>query len=106
MGVSLKVTFRPRAAEDLERLYIFIRDTADAGPDIAIRFVLSIQEQCARLADMPERAPLRPEVGEDVRVLSMKRRISIAYRVRRTEVEILGIFYRGQVLDLDPPGEK
>ncbi|MEP9380288.1 type II toxin-antitoxin system RelE/ParE family toxin [Aquabacter sp. CN5-332] len=93
-----KVVFRPRAEESLQQLYTYILDHT-GSPDIAIGYIRRIQAQCEHLADLPERAPLRPEVGPGIRVLTFERRVSIAYRVSRKEVEILGIFYGGRFLE-------
>jgi toxin ParE1/3/4 len=95
--VAFKVVFRPRAAEALDQLYTYISERG--GADVALGYVLKIEEQCARLAEMPERAPVRPEVGPGVRVLSFRRRVSIAYRITGKVVEILGVFYGGRFME-------
>lgn len=95
--MAFKVVFRPRAAEALDQLYTYISERG--GVDVALGYVLKIEEQCARLAELPERAPLRPEVGPGVRVLSFRRRVSIAYRITGKVVEILGVFYGGRFME-------
>ena len=93
-----RVVFRPRAEAALADLYAYIRDES-GHPETAIRYIRRIRTLCESLAELPERAPLRPGVGPGVRVLAHKRRIAIAYRVLAEEVEILGIFYAGQFFE-------
>jgi toxin ParE1/3/4 len=99
--VAFKVTFRPHAAADLDQIDDFI---AKDNPYRAAAFVQRIRQHCESLRDMPERGPMREDLGRGVRILPFERRAVIAYRIVGKSVEILRIFYAGrdyEAQDLD-----
>jgi toxin ParE1/3/4 len=48
------------------------------------------------LAEFPERGRSRDDILPGLRTITMERRVIIAYRVRRTRVEIVTIAYAGR----------
>ena len=77
-----KVEFRDEALADLVALYDYI--ARESSPEIAISYIRRIQVACMRLATFPERGRRR------------ERRVSIAFRVFKTRVEIVTIAYGGR----------
>lgn len=90
--MAREIVFHPLAVEDLDALDDFI---AKDSPLRAIAFVRRIKSRCETLSLMAERGPLRPDLGEGVRLLLCERRVVIAYRVEEASVTVLRIFYAG-----------
>ena len=91
--MAYRVTYRPLAVSDLDRIYDFI---ALDNPERAFTYVSSIRAHCARLAEMPERGAPRDDLAFGIRTLSFGRRVVIAYRVGDDAVRIIRVFYAGQ----------
>lgn len=90
----MKVYFRPRAAEDLIAPYDYI--AGQAGLDVAGRYIERIETACMKLADFPERGTKRDDILPGLRTIGFERRVTIAFRVRRTRAEIVTIAYGGR----------
>ena len=88
-----RVVYRPRAAEDLDRIYDWIADFA--GPDSAKRIVDGITKRCDSLRENPQRCRPRPELGEGIRTTVTGKAV-IAIRVQGKDVEIVRVRYAGQ----------
>ncbi|WP_285195873.1 type II toxin-antitoxin system RelE/ParE family toxin [Rhizobium sp. CNPSo 3490] len=88
-----KVVFRPRAEKDLLDIYEFI---AADNPMAAIELVRRLRQFCHGLEDMPERGAPREDFAPGVRILVFERRVTIAYRVVKEQVQILRLFYAGR----------
>ena len=89
-----KVVFRAAAAADLTALYDYI--ASHSSPEIAIGYVRRIQEACRGLATFPKRGHRRDDILPGLRVVGFERRVSIAFRVLKTRVEIVSIAYGGR----------
>ena len=61
----MQCVFSPRAEFDLEEIGDYI---ARDNPTRAISFLDELRERCIKIADWPLLAPLRPELGEDIRM--------------------------------------
>lgn len=98
------VVFRDDAARDLENLYDYIAD--QSSPDIAIRYIGRIRERCMSLARFPERGRQRDDLLPNLRTIGFERRVTIAYRVLKTKVEIVSVAYGGRAFEdrLDDQG--
>jgi toxin ParE1/3/4 len=92
--VAREVEFRAEALADLESLYDFI--SAQNSPAVAIGYVRRIREKCLALADFPERGTKRSDILPGLRTLGFERRVTIAFRVFKTKVEIVTIAYGGR----------
>ncbi|GLS32131.1 toxin ParE1/3/4 [Mesorhizobium albiziae] len=91
--MAYKVTYRPLAVGDLDRIYDFIAlDSAER----AFSYVSRIRDHCDKLSEMPERGVPRDDLAPGVRTLSFERRVLIAYRVDHNAVRIVRVFYAGQ----------
>jgi toxin ParE1/3/4 len=91
--VAHKVVFRPRAEADLVALYTYIAEAA--GP-VAARYLDRIEAACLSLASVPERGTRRDDILPGLRTMGFGRRVTIAFRVLRTRVEIATIAYGGR----------
>lgn len=94
-----KVYFRPNAEADLAALYEYIAD--HAGPEIAGRYLNRIEEACMRLSHFPERGTQRSDIMAGLRTIGFERRVTIAFRVLKTRVEIVAIAYAGRQFETD-----
>jgi toxin ParE1/3/4 len=85
------------AARDLEDIGDYI---ARDNPERALSFVRKIQEQCRKITAYPEAAPLRPELGEGIRMVPFGRYL-IFYTVHDDHVRIERILHGSRnILDL------
>ena len=89
----MKVVFRPRAEDDLNRLYDHV--AGEAGPGIAFELIQEIRDACLSLASFPNRGAARDHIIAGLRILPLQRRSVIVYRVNE-QVEIIGVFHGGQ----------
>jgi plasmid stabilization system protein ParE len=77
-------TFSPVAESDLEEIGDYI---ARDNPRRALSFIQEIRERCQKITDFPEAAQVRPEYGEQVRVVPIGQYL-IFYTVQPAEVRI------------------
>ena len=66
----MRCRFTPLAEADLEAIG---DDIARGNPRRALTFVQELRERCAKIVHMPRAAPLRPELGEGIRVVTFGR---------------------------------
>jgi len=92
--VAYKVYFRPQAEADLFGLCEYI--TSKAGIEVAGNYIDRIEAACMALASFPRRGIRRDEILPGQRTIGFERRITIAFRVLRTRVEIVTIAYAGR----------
>ena len=92
--MALKVYFRPRAEADLFALYEYI--ASQANPAVAGNYINRIEQACMALATFPKRGTRRDDMMLGLRTIGFERRVTIAFRVQRTRVEIVTIAYGGR----------
>jgi toxin ParE1/3/4 len=63
----MRCAFSPLAEADLEAIGDYI---ARDNPRRALSFIREVRQRCERIAEMPRAAPLRPELGAGVRVVT------------------------------------
>jgi toxin ParE1/3/4 len=97
--VARSVAFRPEAEADLLALYHYIADAS--GPITAGTYIDRIEAACLSLATFPNRGVKRDDIVTGLRTLTLERRLTIAYRVHKTEVEIVTIAYAGRNFERD-----
>lgn len=90
-----RVLVRSRAQRDLTGLYDYI-SASNGGPQTAITFIRRIRSIIESLADNPERGRLRDDIRRGLRILSVDRKIVIAYEINGEEVVVGRVFYRGR----------
>lgn len=81
--------FSPLAESDLEEIGDYI---ARDNPARALSFVREIREQCAKIAATPLAAPVRPELGERIRMFVFGNYL-IFYTVESDSVRIERILH-------------
>jgi toxin ParE1/3/4 len=101
--VARSVTFRPEAETDLLSLYHYI--AGSSGPITAGGYVDRIEAACLSLATFPNRGAKRDDIVPGLRTLTLERRLTIAYRVHKSEVEIVTIAFAGRDFERDLRGE-
>jgi toxin ParE1/3/4 len=90
-----RLRFRPRARQDLRRIYLFVADFA--GPASAQPIVAAIEAHCRTLLNYPHRGTPHPELRPGLRTVPVGKAV-IAYRVESRDVIIVRIRYGGQQL--------
>lgn len=83
-------------------LYDYI--ASESGQEIAIQYIRRIRDACLSLADFPERGRRRDDIVRGLRVIGFERRVSIAFRVLKSRVEIVTIAYGGRDFESDLQG--
>lgn len=97
--MALKVFFRPQAEADISALYHYIAETS--GPVVAGNYIDRIEVACLSLATFPNRG----DVTSGLCTITLERRLTIAYRVLKTRVEIVTIAYAGRDFESDLRGD-
>jgi len=92
--VKFKVSFRPMAEADLRELYDYI--AREAGDTIAGNYIDRIEAACMSLETSPQRGTKRDNIRPGIRTMGFERRATIVFRVLKSEVLIVRIFYGGQ----------
>jgi toxin ParE1/3/4 len=95
--VARRVTFRPQAEADLIALYDYI--AAGVGLSVAGGYLDRIETACMALAEFPARGTPRDDILPGLRTIAFERRVTIAYRVLKTRVEIVTIAYGGRYFE-------
>ena len=93
-----RLRFRPRANQDLRRIYLFIADFA--GPASARAIVAAIEAHCRTLLDYPHRGTPHPELRPGLRTVPVGKAV-VAYRVDNRDVIIVRVRYGGQQLTVE-----
>jgi toxin ParE1/3/4 len=62
---------------------------------------MRIEAACMALAEFPERGTRRDDIAPGLRILGFERRVTIAFRMLRTRVEIVTIAYGGRDFETD-----
>lgn len=97
--MALRVVFRPQAEADLIGLYEYIAERSGYG--IAGGYIERIEEACMELSTFPNRGTRRDDILTGLRTIGFERRITIAFRVLKTQVEIVTIAYAGRNFEDD-----
>lgn len=97
--MAFKVFFQPEAEADLLALYRYIAEKS--GLNIAGNYIDRIEVACMGLATFPNRGVRREDIAPGLRTISFERRVTIAYRVLKTRVEIVTIAYAGRDFESD-----
>jgi len=102
--VALRVFFHPRAEADLLALYRYIAETSSLG--VAGDYIDRIEAACVGLSTFSNRGVRRDDLAPGLRTIAFERRVTIAYRVLKTRVEIVTIAYAGRDFESDLRGDK
>ncbi len=97
--MALEVFFRPQAEADLLALYRYIAEAS--GLVNAGNYIDRIEVACMSLGTFPNRGTRRDDLTPGLRTVALERRVTIAYRVLKTRVEIVTIAYAGRDYETD-----
>ena len=97
--MALKIYFRPQAEADLFALYDYI--ASKAGMPVAGNYIDRIEAACMSLAAFPERGTRRDDIQPGLRTIGFERRVTIAFRVLKTRVEIVGRDFEGELRETE-----
>lgn len=89
------VLFRQAARADFDAIVEFI---ASDNPDRAFTFVDELEEACLRFGEFPDKAPLVPSLGLDIRRL-IHGTYNIYYRHESGRVIILRVLHAAKLVD-------
>jgi toxin ParE1/3/4 len=93
-----RVTFTRRAQADLHGLFDYLADRFSITN--AQRYVEQIEKTCVSLGTMPNRGTERSDLRPGLRIMGLRRRVTIAFRVKGNSVSILRILYGGRSVEL------
>ena len=88
------VVFLPGAERDLDSLAAYISE--QSGPGRALPYIRRLRAFCAKLDIFPVRGVALPD-GD--RLLGFEDSANIRFHVGETTVEIVGVAYRGRLID-------
>lgn len=91
----MNVFFSHRAEIQLDRIHAYIMESSGYERR-ADEFVERIQIYCLGLQHFPERGTQYNNILKGLRVVGFENSVSIAFIIKESELEILGIYYRGQ----------
>lgn len=92
--MSRRVVLSRTALNDLARIGRWI--TEAGAPQTGQRYVARIKERLAGLGDAPEAGRPYGFADPGLRIIGYERRIMIAYRVEKTRIIVVRVFYGGQ----------
>ncbi|MBV9811511.1 MAG: type II toxin-antitoxin system RelE/ParE family toxin [Acetobacteraceae bacterium] len=91
--MTKRLVYSGQARIDLEEIFSFI---AADNPTRAGTYVADIEAACEKLSDTPMIGMARPDLRPDLRIVTFRRRVVIAYRVLPDHLEILRVFTGGR----------
>lgn len=92
--MSFVVRMSPRAADDLEQLYLYVE--SQSGSDRAAALADEVYSFCERLAHFPERGRRRDDVKPGLRIIPVNKRIVLLFHILGDIVFIDRILYGGR----------
>jgi toxin ParE1/3/4 len=95
--VTPNVIFSSGARGDLSQLFEYI--AKQSGSVRAFNYTEQIRAFCLGLATFPERGRQRDDLRPGLRLISFKRRVTIAYHISGTRVIIDRIAYAGRNIE-------
>jgi toxin ParE1/3/4 len=92
--VTRKVVLLDSASRELTELGLYIASQSSA--EVANGYLDRIYAACMSLATFPERGRRRDDILPGLRTIGFERRVTIAFRVLKTQVQIVTIAYGGR----------
>jgi toxin ParE1/3/4 len=91
----LEVEYRESASNDLADILRYIAG-ASGNPDVALKFVLRIEERCQSIGNVPRGGRPRDDILPGLRTVPFEHSAVIAYVVEGDIVRIVNVFYGGR----------
>lgn len=104
MARSLPVVFAPEALADLQAMYDAIAEAS--SPARAFAYVEALRRHLTGFGDFPERGTRRDRIRPGLRTVGYRRRVTVAFALKDTEVIILRLLYGGRDVEAllrEPP---
>jgi toxin ParE1/3/4 len=92
--VTKPVLYSAEALSDFEDIFEWIADAANVI--VAQAYVDRLHEYCQSFALFPERGTRRPDIRSGMRTIGFRRRATIAFVARESDVLILRFAHRGR----------
>ncbi|MBZ9807946.1 type II toxin-antitoxin system RelE/ParE family toxin [Mesorhizobium sp. BR1-1-9] len=91
----LEVEYRESANNDLANIFKHIVE-AGGNPDVALRFVLRIEDRCHNIGNAPRGGRSRDDMAPGLRTVPFEHSAVIAYVIESDVISIVNIFYGGR----------
>ncbi|MER8691569.1 type II toxin-antitoxin system RelE/ParE family toxin [Mesorhizobium opportunistum] len=91
----LEVEYRESASNDLTNIFRHIVE-ASGNPDLALRFVLRIEDRCQNIGNAPRGGRSREDIAPGLRTVPFEHSAVIIYVIESDIVRIVNIFYGGR----------
>jgi toxin ParE1/3/4 len=91
----LDVDYRESASNDLTNIFRYIVE-AGGSHDVALRFVLRIEEGCQSIGNAPRGGRIRDDIMPGLRTVPFEHSAIITYVIESDVVRIVNIFYGGR----------
>ena len=86
----MQVIYSPEAEQDLQDIKTFLLNKE--GFDRTANIIGDIIDRVESLPNLPERFPVRPELGDNIHINSVKN-YNIYYRINTDDLQILRVLY-------------
>lgn len=96
--MNYTVVFDEASERDLAEIYDYL--LSEAGERTADRYTGQIIDYCKSLEIFPKRGTSRDEIAPGLRQVGYRRRATIIFRVKDTEIVILRVFNHGRNIGL------
>ncbi|MER8409959.1 type II toxin-antitoxin system RelE/ParE family toxin [Mesorhizobium sp. M1342] len=91
----LEVEYREDARNDLANIFRHIVE-ASGSPDVALKFVLRIEDRCQSIGNAPRGGRSRDDILPGLRTVPFEHSAVIAYIIDDNFVRIVNIFHGGR----------
>ncbi|WP_217568679.1 type II toxin-antitoxin system RelE/ParE family toxin [Mesorhizobium sp. GbtcB19] len=91
----LEVEYRQSARDDLANIFKHIAE-ASGNPQVALKFVLRIEDRCQSIGNAPRGGRLRDDIAPGLRTVPFEHSAVIAYVSEGDAVYVVNIFYGGR----------
>ena len=91
----LEVEYRESASDDLTNIFTHIAE-ATGSPDVALRFVLRIEDRCQNIGNAPRGGRSRDDIAPGLRTVPFEHSAVITYVIESDVIRIVNIFYGGR----------
>ncbi|MER8749335.1 type II toxin-antitoxin system RelE/ParE family toxin [Mesorhizobium sp. M1050] len=91
----LEVEYREDARNDLANIFRHVVE-ASGSPDVALKFVLRIEDRCQSIGNAPRGGRSRDDILPGLRTVPFEHSAVIAYIVDDNFVRIVSVFYGGR----------
>jgi len=100
----LEVVYSAAAENDLADIFRHLV-AHGASPEVALGFVLRIENRCEKIGDAPRGGPARDDLLPGLRIVPFEHSAVIAYVIEKDVVRVVNIFYGGRDFDALMRGE-